>query len=290
MNMDALTIEPIIIKNIGQISHSLTRWLTASGTPYLDAQVLLAHITGKPRGWILAHPDYKLPPHQQINLSEAISQLKDGVPLPYILGHWEFYNLDFEITPEVLIPRPETELLVETAIQWLLSHPQCRRVADIGTGSGCIAISIATNIPNSRVTAVDISEAALEVAQKNAAKYALADQIRFIHANLLNLPPSTFDLICANLPYIPTGTLHQLDIFGREPTLALDGGMDGLYLIRDLIQDIPQYLAPGGLVLIEIEANQGNSALKFTQAHLQNTEISLHADLSGHDRLIRIQT
>jgi release factor glutamine methyltransferase len=290
MNMDALTVEPIIINNIGQICHSLTRWLTASETPYLDAQVLLAHITEKPRGWILAHPDYKLLPHQQLNLSQAISQLENDVPLPYVLGHWEFYNLEFEISPAVLIPRPETELLVETAIQWLRSHPQCRRVADIGTGSGCIAISIAANIPNSRVTAVDISEAALEIAQKNAAKHALSDQIRFIHADLLNLPPLTFDLICANLPYIPTGTLHQLEIFGREPTLALDGGVDGLYLIRELIQDTPQYLAPGGLVLIEVEANQGNSALKLAQDHLQNIEISLHADLSGHDRLLSIQT
>jgi release factor glutamine methyltransferase len=288
--MDTLTVESITTKNVGQVTRSLTQWFTASRTPYLDAQVLMAHITGKPRGWILGHPDYKLLPQQQLCLSEAISQLVHGVPLPYILGHWEFFNLDFEITPAVLIPRPETELLVEAAIKWLQSHPKRRRVADIGTGSGCIAISIAANLPNVRVTAVDISDAALEVAQKNAINHELTDQITFFHADLLNLPPSTFDLICANLPYIPTRTLHQLEIFGHEPTLALDGGGDGLYLIRDLIYATPQYLAPGGSALIEIEASQGNSALEFTRTHIQNAEISLHADLSGNDRLLCIQT
>jgi release factor glutamine methyltransferase len=272
-----------------------------SDTPALDAQVLLAYVTGKPRSWILTHPEASLVSDQQKALDIALKRLENGQPLPHILGHREFYELDFEITPDTLIPRPETELLVDHALCWLREHPSQRVVADIGTGSGNIAISLAVNIPDLQVVATDISTAALAIARGNAQKHNVADQIEFIQADLLNVDSFTpfsklsagcsmFNVICANLPYIPTGTLKGLEIYKREPTLALDGGPDGLVLIRRLLSQAAQILAPGGLLLFEIEATQGQKTLKLACDHFTTSEIFLLPDLAGHDRLLRIRT
>ncbi len=139
-----------------------------SETPALDAQVLLAHLSGKNRAWLLAHPEATLSQGQQAALTVAVARLQSGEPLPYILGHWEFYGLDFTINADTLIPRPETELLVEQALAWLRARPGLRTAADIGTGSGCIAVSLAAHIPDLQITATDISTAALKIAQGNA--------------------------------------------------------------------------------------------------------------------------
>ena len=270
-------------------------------TPDLDAQVLLAHLTGKPRTWLAAHPETPLSGPELDSARQALSALEAGTPLPYILGHWEFFGLDFEVTPDVLIPRPETELLVEQAILWLQASPKRRTVADIGTGSGAIAVSIARNVPDARVLATDISRAALEVAKHNAQKFNLQDRIEFVECDLLpsssfitstslsaSFHPSSFDLICANLPYIPTETLEHLPIFGREPTLALNGGSDGLDPIRRLLKIAPEWLAPEGLILLEIEATLGAQALSLAHDKFPSARIALHSDLSGKDRLIEI--
>jgi len=259
-------------------------------TPYLDAQVLLADITKKPRSWILAHPEAKLTTQQQERLTQKIDRLKDGMPLPYVLGHWEFYNLDFDINPQVLIPRPETELLVKKAIEWLQGHPDYRRAADIGTGSGCIAVSLADQVKDLEITATDISEPALEVALTNAIKHGVADRITLVHTYLLPPPGEPFHLICANLPYIPQKTLRKLAVFGREPTLALDGGLDGLGVIRELISAAPDYLAPKGILLLEIEASQGKTAIELGIKGFPGAEIILVPDYAGLDRLLIIQT
>ncbi|MBU0510801.1 MAG: peptide chain release factor N(5)-glutamine methyltransferase [Chloroflexi bacterium] len=275
-----------------QISNLKSLISNLSATPSLDAQVLLAHITGKPRAWVLAHPEAALDAGQRQALAAALTRLESGEPLPYVLGHWEFYGLDFSIDPAVLIPRPETEVLVETALEWLKAHPRNRHIADVGTGSGCIAVTLAVHVPNLHVTATDISPAALQIARANAHKHHVAERIEFIHADLLDLrlPPSAFSLIAANLPYIPTETLHDLEIFGREPTLALDGGPDGLNLISRLMHSGPRYLDPGGLLLVEIEASQGSAALTLARKAFLAAKISLHPDLAGLDRLIRVET
>jgi len=295
--MSGLTTKHVTENDLCQIITALTPKFANSSSPRLDAQVLLSHITQKPRAWFLAHNEYNLTPIQHHQLTDAITRLDAGVPLPYVLGHWEFYNLTFNLSPDVLIPRPETESLVEMGIHWLQNHPQARNAADIGTGSGCIAVSIAVNIPDLRINAVDISEGAIDVARGNAIKHGVIDQINFVKGDLLNLPPSEppnvtepFNLITANLPYIPTETLHQLDVYQREPTLALDGGPDGLSLIRKLLQNAPPSLAPGGLILLEIEANQGKTAIKLAQKYFKESTITLHPDLAGHDRLLSIQT
>jgi len=278
--------------NLGQLILSLTKRLEDSMTPNLDAQVLLAHIINQPRAWILSHPEYNLTPNQKEKLSSGLANLENGVPLPYVLGHWEFYNLDFVINPNVLIPRPETEIIVDFSIKWLQNHPESRNALDIGTGSGCIAISILYSIPDLLMTAVDISKEALTTAHTNAVKHSVNDRITFVHGDIFPrvLSASSFDIITANLPYIPTTTLHQLEIFGREPTLALDGGPNGLDHILRLIERAAQYISPGGLLLIEIEAQQGETALESAQENFPDSEITICSDFSGHDRVLKIQT
>jgi release factor glutamine methyltransferase len=271
-----------------------TRLALNSDTPDLDASVLLAHILDKPRTWVMAHPELSLTVEQQEQLEDAVARLENGEPFPYILGHWEFFGLDFDVTPAVLIPRPETELLVEKAVAWLQESPVRRTVADVGTGSGAIAVSIAVNVPDAHVLATDLSHAALKVARSNAQKNKIVERIDFVQCDLLPPHPdplptqSHFDLICANLPYIPTDTLRGLPIYGREPTLALDGGADGLDLFRKLMKIAPDWLAPNGLILLEIEASRGVPALSLAYDMFSQAEIHLHQDLTGRDRLLEI--
>lgn len=271
------------------------RLASLSDTPALDASVLFAHILDKPRTWVLAHPETTLTREQQNNLAQSLERLENGEPFPYVLGHWEFFGLDFDITPDVLIPRPETELLVEKAIAWLQESTVRRTVADVGTGSGAIAISIASNVPEARILATDISSKALDVAKKNGVKLGVEHRVEFEECDLLPVKPEMFtteqhlDLICANLPYIPTQTLHQLPIFGREPTLALDGGADGLEPIRRLLKLAPEWMAPNCLILLEIEATRGMQALSLAFDTFSEAEIHLHQDLTGLDRLLEIR-
>ncbi len=262
--------------------------------PQLDAQLILAHVLGKPRTWIAAHGDASLTRLEIDSAQEAFTRLKAGEPLPYILGHWDFYGLEFDVTKDVLIPRPETELLVEKAIAWLQVSPERRTIADIGTGSGAIAVSLAMHVPDAHILATDISFAALKIAQHNAQKFHVHHKINFLQCDLLpqhvdNLSTDRhFDLICANPPYIPTDILHQLPIFGREPTLALDGGADGLDAYRRLYKLAPDWLAPQGMMLIETEATLGVQALSLAYDSFSDVSIHLHQDLAGHDRLLEI--
>ena len=165
-----------------------TRLTSISDTPALDASVLIAHILHKPRTWVMAHPELTLTMEQQKQLDDSLARLKRGESFAYVLGHWEFFGLEFDITRDVLIPRPETELLVQKAIIWLQESPVRRKVADIGTGSGVIAISIATHFPDAYVLATDISHEALEVARKNAIKFDVLNRIEFVQCDLLPHP------------------------------------------------------------------------------------------------------
>jgi len=234
-----------------------TRLSSISQTPLLDAQVLLGHVLGQTRNWVLTHPEAHLSSDQEHALKKAIARLEAGEPLPYVLGHWEFYGLDFYITPETLIPRPETELLVEQALSWSHTRTKRLRAVDIGTGSGCIAISLTLDASNVHVMGCDISLTALQVAKANAHRHRVSGKVDFVQCDLFPPVKVQFDLICANLPYIPTETLHSLKVYQREPALALDGGEDGLKQIRRLLNGAETALAPGGLLLLEIEASSG---------------------------------
>ena len=272
------------------LEKSITRLDSLSDSAALDAQVLLAHIVRQPRSWVLAHLENLLTPSQESTLEEAFTALEAGTPLPYVVGHWEFYGLDFEVTPDVLIPRPETELLVEKALAWLEGRPDARTAIDVGTGSGCIAISLSSRVRSLKIWATDISRQALKVAQRNAEKFSVADRMEFICCDLLPPKKQPYDLIVANLPYIPTKTMESLPVYGREPTMALDGGSDGLDLVRKLISLAPGYLSPGGMMMLEIESSQGMAALSLAYDTFSHASIHLHRDLADRDRLIEIQT
>jgi release factor glutamine methyltransferase len=269
-------------------SDIVTRLSPISTTPGFEASVLIGNILGKSRTWVLAHPELTLTTNQKKQLTDSLERLEYGESFPYVLGHWEFFGLDLEVTPDVLIPRPETELLVEKAVAWLDKYPDRRNIGDVGTGSGAIAISIAANIPDVYIFATDISSKALQVAKRNAEKHNVAKNIRFLECDLLPENISV-DLICANLPYIPTGTLHTLNVFGREPTLALDGGEDGFKLINRLLQIASRHLASKPLMLIEIEETLGNEAITLAHRYFPKAAIKLHKDLAGRDRLLEIQ-
>jgi release factor glutamine methyltransferase len=247
---------------------------------------------------VIAHPEAPLTPEQEQALEGAVCRLREGEPLPYVLGEWEFYGLPFIVTPAVLIPRPETELLVDHALQWLERHPKklqslSEQIAaiDVGTGSGCIAISLASRLPGLKIIASDLSFAALEVARQNTTHHSVASQITLLQSDLLTAfaPQPIFQLVCANPPYIPQESLLSLPVYRREPALALDGGSHGTALIEPLLHQAASRLAPGGLLLLEIEASQGQVVTDLAQQVFPSALVSLHRDLAGCDRLVSIQ-
>ena len=271
---------------VDQINERLTR---VSETPALDAQVLLAHILSRSRSWVLAHPEVDLSPEQSFELEARLVRLETGEPLPYVLRHQEFFGLDFSVNPQVLIPRPETELLVEQALVWLHANTPYRLALDVGTGSGCIALALAANIPDLHLLASDISAGALEQARANMRHYALQARVEFIQADLIPALGERVNLICANLPYIPSQDLDELKVARWEPRLALDGGPKGLSLIRQFLAQAPASLSPDGLLLMEIEASQGLAVTDLARRSFPGAEIVLLQDLAGKDRVVRIK-
>lgn len=257
--------------------------------PQQTLLVLLAYITGKPQTWILTHPEAELSATQQAKLAALIARLKQGEPLPYLTSKQEFFGLSFEVSPAVLIPRPETELLVETALYWLRRHPTATNALDVGTGSGCIAVSLAINVPALQIVATDISAEALLIAQRNAHFHHVDDRITFQEADLISPDLGQFDLICANLPYIPTSKLAEVNSLPYEPALALDGGQDGLALIKRCLDLTPAHIRTPGLLLFEIEATTGSAALALANKVFPQAKITLLPDLAGKERLLTIE-
>jgi release factor glutamine methyltransferase len=272
----------------------------------LDAQVLLAHVLGTDRAALLAHPERILTPEQAAAYRALVERGAAGVPLPYLTGHQAFYDLDLIVTLEVLIPRPETEHLIEAALAW--AHKQSPlstsaapwggdlgvglRIVDVGTGSGAIAVTLAKHLPGARVCAIDLSAAALEVARQNAARYDLEQRIEWKVGDLLTPlveEGRQVDLIAANLPYIVHKDLASLAVARHEPQLALDGGSDGLDLIRRLLVQAPRVLAEDGLLLLEIGAGQGEQVCDLARAALPGAQARILFDYAGLDRVVSIE-
>lgn len=276
-----------------------------SPSPILDAQLLLGHICGLSRSQLLTYPEKSVTPAQTAEFSVGVSRLIKGEPLPYLIGQTEFYGLPFHVTSETLIPRPETEHLVDVALQMIPDGARSGGprflVADVGTGSGCIAVSLALHRPRAHVLAVDISRPALGVAQHNANRHRVSNQVTFLEGDLL-VPliqsqeavgaSGRINLIVANLPYVADDEWDQLPVGIRqfEPAHALCGGPDGLDLIAALMAQGPVVLAPGGAILLEIGASQGVVVQSMAYAHFPQTEIRLLQDYAGKDRLLVIQT
>jgi release factor glutamine methyltransferase len=277
-------------RELGSLLPELQRRLSSvSESPGLDAQVLVQHTLNKSKAWVLSHPEFEISTEQLAFLQQAAERLGKGEPLPYVLGYWEFFGLKFQVTPDVLIPRPETELLVEEALAWLKNSPGKRLAADVGTGTGCIAVTLARHLPDLHIIATDVSLPAIRIARKNAIAHSVADRINFIQGDLLFPVAQPLDCICANLPYIPTKTLKHLRVKQNEPEQALDGGNDGLDIIRNLLADTRRALSSGGCALLEIEENQGSAALDIVGTFLPETTAQIKKDLAGKDRLLCIQ-
>lgn len=253
------------------------------------ALALMAHVFQKPKTWLLAHPEEKMTGSQLELFNSLLARLEEGEPLPYLTGKQEFYGLEFEVSSAVLIPRPETELLVESALNWLKNHPMARRAVDIGSGSGCIAVSLLKNCLDLQMSAIDVSAEALKVAQRNAQKHQVDDRITFLNASLLSNFEGEIDLLCANLPYIPTNKLEQVNSLPWEPRLALDGGESGLDLIAELLIQAPAKMARPSLILLETEDSLGPETIHLAKQAFPTGEVKLVKDIFDRDRLVRIE-
>lgn len=271
-----------------------TRLDSISDAPAFEARQLVAYVLQQEINWLYANPEYVLTKSECNELDSLLNKRLTGYPLAYMLGKWGFYHWDFMINEHVLIPRQETELLVEDAIHWgrnRLRQKEKLSIVDVGTGSGIIAISMALSIANASVTAVDISQQALNIAQENAKRLG-ASHIAFQQSNLLgDVSPQKFDLILANLPYIEHDEMLSLRVSKYEPHLALDGGDDGLDLIKILLQQANHFLAEDGVIYLEIGANQSSAVKALVKSKfLRKCEVHVHQDLGGHDRIVKIVT
>jgi len=270
------------------LRHARQRLDPISEFASIEAQALLCHVLQQPRVWLITHPAAELSDDQAARLDNLLERLANGEPLPYLTGKQEFFGLTFQVSPSVLIPRPETELLVELALAYLQDH-RGRRCADVGTGSGCIGVTLIRYVPNLRVVAADVSMEALLVARENARFHRVENRIFPVQTDLLTALAGPFDLVCANLPYIPARTLAGLPVTRYEPLQALDGGPDGLRWISRLLQDAERWLAPGGMLLLEIEAGQGESVPALASQALPGAQVKLHHDYAGLPRLVSVE-
>lgn len=276
--------------NIGNWLRTAAERLAASAeNPALEAQLLLAECLQKPRSWLLAHPEYPIDEPILTEADALLSRVCCGEPLPYVIGHWEFFGMDLLVSPVGLIPRPETEMLVEAALDWLLAHPFQRWVADVGTGSGCITAVLTRHIPDIKVIALEISPAAISLALENFRRSGITQQVELIQSDLLEGLPHPVDLLCANLPYIPGEDVDGLTVSHSEPRLALDGGADGLRLIERLLGQMAKQQACRSLALLEIEARQGDAVRALARKYFPLAEVSVLPDLAGKDRVLKIQ-
>ena len=247
-----------------------------------DSALLLCRSLGKDRAWLLAHPDVTLTEPQLIHFNELLARRAKHEPMQYILGEQEFYGLSFLVTPEVLIPRPETEHLVEAALA-CLPLDQAARVADVGTGSGAIAVALADARPALQVTALDLSPPALHIAKLNAERHGLSAHIYFLESDLLaSVANQRFDMIVANLPYVAAEEVLEEQVRRWEPALALYAGPRGTELYERLIPQASRALLPGGWLLLEI----GHGQHEEIQSLLAGwREIRFIADLQGIPRV-----
>ncbi len=261
---------------------------SASPTPDLDARLLLQHVLQVSHAYLVAHADEELTAVAHRHYLDLLARAAQKEPIPYIIGHAPFFGLEFAVTPDVLIPRPETEQLVELAIAWAQSRGAVQ-IVDVGTGSGCIAISLAVHLPQAQITAVDVSAAALRIAQQNARRLA-PDRIQFCLGSLLSPLSHPVDLIVANLPYVSDPEWPYLDdgVKLHEPATALRGGADGLTIIAQLLHQAVNQINSNGLILLEIGWQQGRAAQALAQAVLPQARIQVLPDLAGHDRVVHI--
>lgn len=286
---------------IGRLLQWTTGWLARHEVPQprLAAELLIAHAFGCKKIELYTRFEVAANPDQLATIRELVTKAAEHTPIAYLIGHREFFSLDFEVTPAVLIPRPETETLVQKTIDLCRAGPGSpMKILDLGTGSGCIAVSVAKYVPSAALAASDISPEAIEVARRNAAKHGVTERIRFCAADWLDLPadaipPGGFDALVSNPPYIPEAEIEHLDrnVRDYEPRISLTvPGSDGLVFYRRLANDYQGKLRPGGSILVEIGHDQLEAVLAILVSAGQLTHAGTYRDPSDpHNRVIHVR-
>ena len=274
--------------NIAQAVSQTTEILNQGDVPEArrDAELLVSFVVGREKTFLIAHPEYELPSDETIRLDELTRRRLTREPLQYILRRQEFYGLEFEVTPDVLIPRPETEILVERAIEFLESRND-PRFCEIGIGSGCISVTVLHQLKNSSAIAADVSTAAIRVAGKNAQRHGVLDRLTLIESDVYsNIPNTYFDAILSNPPYVPERDLTTLqpEVRDHEPQVALTGGGEGLDVISKLLTGASSRLNVGGALLFEMGFNQSSRVSEMFDRDLWQT-IEILPDLQGIPRI-----
>jgi release factor glutamine methyltransferase len=261
-------------------------------SPGLDAEVLLRHVLGWDRTQILSRPEIELSANEGARYEALVRERLRGLPVAYLTGEREFMGLPFAVTSAVLVPRPETEILVEWAADWL--RPGGRnRVVDVGTGSGAIALSLAHLLGpdwSGSITGIDVSPDALQVAGRNRAALGMQERVGLRQGYLLRDVSTHVDLILANLPYLRPDQVDDNPDLAAEPRLALDGGADGLNLVRELLAGAPRALAPGGAIGLEIDPSQARAVQDLARVTFPDAVVTVLHDLAGHARHVIIET
>jgi len=259
------------------------------GQPRRESSSLLKYVLDRPAAFIIAHPEYALSESEALSFEEVVARRSAREPFQYIVGEQEFYGLRFEVRPGVLIPRPETELLVEAALT-VLSPIEEPSFLEVGVGSGCVSISILHNLKRAVATAVDVSDRALILSESNARRHGVAERLALRSGNLFEGIDDRYHLIVSNPPYVPLRDLSdmQAEVARFEPHQALFGGTDGLVIIRELVSGAPKFLAPGGHLLIEIGHDQSRSVQSMLDENIWEMPEPL-LDLQGFERVIKIR-
>lgn len=278
-----MTIQEALAKNAKRLS-------LCSQTPRLDAEVLLAHVLGTGRAWLLAHGTDQLPDEGIAEFEAFVERRSKGEPIAYLTGHKEFFGLDLVIAKDVLVPRPETESVVEACLA-LLPAEGISQLADIGTGSGAILVGVGANNPHVRLFGTDLSPQALSVARVNCERHGLSARVDLRVGDLLQpLEGMKFDVIAANLPYVPPGEASP-DVAAWEPQIAVfGGGEDGTGTIRRFLGQAPAFLEPGGAVVMETAHSQGGIVAHLVREAFPNAEVDVRKDLAGYDRIVVART
>ena len=284
------TMTTSIAETILQGAHKLRQ----AGVPEArrEAGSLLSYVIARDRSFILSHAEDQLDADQAERFRQFIERRALGEPLQYITGRQEFFGLDFEVTPDVLIPRPETELLIEAALK-LLGGAADVFICDVGTGSGCVAIALLHELPQAHAIAIDVSRGALAVAERNAARHRVKERIEFVFSDCfaaLDPRQTSFDLIVSNPPYVEAGAIEDLqrEVRDFEPRLALAAGPDGLAIIRRLLLEAARFLKTGGHFVFEIGFNQA-AAVEHLIDPTRWRLLDIHADLQGIPRTVAVQ-
>ena len=258
----------------------------------IEAQVLLRNTLGIDRVTFHASPDRELSDKDAEAFERTVGRRIGGEPLSYITGHREFYGLDFVVTPDVLVPRQETEFLVEAVLGYARSRGEDEReptIADIGTGSGAIAVALARHLPNTTVYATDVSRGALCVADENVRRHRLAGRVHLRHGDLFKALDGLVDVVVSNPPYLSDDEVAELppDV-QREPTLALAAGTDGMDVLRRLIVGAWEYLNPGGMLAFEIDPRRLEAAERLARRTFPDSEVGVVKDHAGLDRVVTV--